>query len=142
MTRFPRLTLSQAKITRVICWFLVCVAQFFVLFIHAQGQPMKEIPIFIRISVAVLLLIVVCIVIYTTIDKFIEKPDERAVLNNYRANSLLYSLFFVLFGLYIIFGEKLGINTFSINREQIIFLFSLLNLAQDGLFLFYERFGS
>ena len=89
-----------------------------------------------------MLLIVVCIVIYTTIDKFIEKPDERAVLNNYRANSLLYSLFFVLFGLYIIFGEKLGINTFSVNREQIIFLFSLLNLAQDGLFLFYERFGS
>lgn len=142
MTRFPRMTLNQAKTVRVICWFLVCIAQLFVLVMHTQGQPIKGIPVFIRIAVAVLLFIVIAVVIYTNIDKFIEKPDERAVLNNYRANSLLYSTFFVLFGLYIIFGEKLGLHTFSINRDQIIFLFSLLNFAQDSLFLFYERFGT
>ncbi|MDY3618024.1 hypothetical protein [Agathobaculum sp.] len=132
----PKLTLTQAKLTSVICWAVV------VLFgVVAEFFPVKGLPLPLKIAVTVLLLATAATIIFTTLDWHVEKPDERAVSNNYKSNSMLYDIIFLLFGLYVVFGEKLGMETVVLTRGRIVLLFAVLNLVHDGLFLLYERFG-
>ena len=84
---------------------------------------------------------VIVVILYTTLSARVEKPDKRAALNNYRANSALFNLLFMLFAFFVLFSGKPNTEVFSLTRSQIIFLFAVLNLLHDGLFLAYERFG-
>lgn len=133
----PKLSLTRAKLVSVISWAIVvffeCIALFF---------PVKGLPIPLKIAITTVLLATVVAIIYTTLSSKVEKPDERAAQNNYKANSMLYDGFFLLFGFFVLLSSRMDIDVISLTRSQIILLFAVLNLLHDGIFLLYERFGS
>lgn len=66
----------------------------------------------------------------------VEKPDERAHTNAYKANSLLFNTVNAALLLYIAFGDEMPI---TIPYEYALLLMGLINLFQDLAFLYYER---
>lgn len=136
MNRIPMLTLTQSKLSSAIAWSIVVFFQGLALFF-----PVRTLPAPLRVVIAVLLAGVIVVILYTTLSTRVEKPDERAALNNYRANSALFNLLFMLFAFFVLFNGKPNTEVFSLTRSQIIFPFAVLNLLHDGLFLAYERFG-
>lgn len=136
--KLPRFTLTQNKVISVCGWSVVVVLQAIALRVPA---PVARLPLAAQIPLVLLLLLSGIAVVGTALGIRTEKPDERAVYNQYRANSTLFTLIFFLFGIYLLFGDGRGWETLCFTRGQIIFLFGLLCLLQDGLFLLYERLG-
>ena len=66
----------------------------------------------------------------------VEKPDERATANGYKANSLLFNVLNGALLLYIVFGKEMPL---TIPYEYAILLMALINVFQDLAFLYYER---
>lgn len=136
MFRLPNLTLTQSKAASVLSWAVVALFQALALFFPVRGLPLA-----LRVLISCVLALTVLVIVYTTLSRRVEKPDERAAYNNYRANSAIYELFFFLFALFVLFGDKWGLEELTMTRSQLILLFAVLNLAHDGFFLLYERFG-
>lgn len=134
--KLPRFTLTQNKVISVCGWSVVVVLQAIALLFPAARLPLAA-----QIPLVLLILLSGIAVVGTALGIRTEKPDERAVYNQYRANSTLFTLIFFLFGIYLLFGDGRGWETLCFTRGQIIFLFGLLCLLQDGLFLLYERLG-
>lgn len=66
----------------------------------------------------------------------VEKADERAHANGYKANSLLFNVLNGALLLYIVFGKEMPL---TIPYEYAILLMALINVFQDLAFLYYER---
>lgn len=132
----PKLTLTQAKATSAAAWAVVVILQAVAVFFPVRGLPLP-----LKIAATAVLLTAAVLIVYTSLDTKVEKPDERAAQNNYRAGAALYEFFFFLFALYVLFGDHLGLATVTVTRGQLILFFAVLCLLHDGFFLLYERFG-
>ena len=133
--KMRELSLTQAKGVSAISWAVIVLLEMIAFF-----APVKALPMPVKIAATVLALAAVAAVLYTTLGR-VEKPDERAAENNYKTSSAIYELAFFLFALYVLFGGKLGMETLTVTRSQVILGFAALNLLHDGVFLLYERFG-
>lgn len=132
----PKLTLTQAKATSASAWAIVAALQATAVFFPLRGLPLP-----LKIVATVVLLAAAVLIVYTALDIKVEKPDERAAQNSYRAGAALYEFFFFLFALYVLFGERLGFATITVTHSELILFFAVINLLHDGFFLLYERFG-
>ncbi len=124
------MTLTRAKLLHASAWGVLVV-----LWVFAKNfGPIKDQPWQgIGIALCVVLLIGLLLLEF---GLGVEKPDERANANGYKANSLLFNLLNGALVLYILFGKEMPL---TISYEYAILLMALLNVFQDVAFLYYER---
>lgn len=127
------MTLTRAKKLHAAVWGVLVV-----LWVFAKNfGPIKDQPWQgIGIALCVVLLIGLLLLEF---GLGVEKPDERANTNGYKANSLLFNLLNGALVLYILFGKEMPL---TISYEYAILLMALLNVFQDLAFLYYERRAS
>lgn len=127
------MTLTRAKKLHAAVWGVLVV-----LWVFAKNfGPIKDQPWQgIGIALCVVLLIGLLLLEF---GLGVEKPDERANANGYKANSLLFNLLNGALVLYILFGKEMPL---TISYEYAILLMALLNVFQDLAFLYYERRAS
>ena len=82
------------------------------------------------------------VVIATSLGLFTEKGDERSAENERRADSALFTLFFLAMGVMLIVSGKVEGWSFTLDRSGLLILFGVVCLARDLLFLGYERFAA
>ena len=124
------MTLTRAKLLHAIGWGIMLLL---LLIGHSYG-PFDSQPLM-GIMIAVVLVVFVGVILLD-VGVGVEKPDERATGNFYKANSLLFNLIDVALLLYIIFGNEAPL---TIPYEYILILIALINIIQDVAFLFYEN---
>ena len=127
------MTLTRAKKLHAAAWGVLVVLWVFAKnFGPIKNQPWQGIGI----ALCVVLLIGLLLLEF---GLGVEKPDERANANGYKANSLLFNLLNGALVLYILFGKEMPL---TISYEYAILLMALLNVFQDLAFLYYERRAS
>lgn len=127
------MTLTRAKKFHAAAWGVLVVLWVFAKnFGPIKNQPWQGIGI----TLCVVLLIGLLLLEF---GLGVEKPDERANANGYKANSLLFNLLNGALVLYILFGKEMPL---TISYEYAILLMALLNVFQDLAFLYYERRAS
>ena len=131
----PVLTLTRSKQLSALCWAVV-------LFFGALANwfPVKDLPNPLRTAVAGLLLVAAVVIILTTLGVWVEKGDERSAENERRTNSTLFTLVFLAMGALLVWMKN-G-QTLTLGRSELLVAFGCVCLAQDILFLLYERFGA
>ena len=124
------MTLTRAKKLHAAAWGVLIVLLLYAKqFGKINTQPWQGIVI--AVSVALLIGLVLL-----ELGFGVEKPDERANSNFYKANSLLFNVIDFALLFYIAFGDKAPL---TIPYEYILVLVGLLNVFQDLAFLYYER---
>lgn len=127
------MSLTRAKLLHAGAWGVLVV-----LWVFAKSYgPIKVQPwqgILIALCMALLIALVLL-----EIGVGVEKPDERANENGYKANSLLFNVINGALLLYIIFGDEIPL---TIPYEYALLLMALINVFQDLAFLYYERRGA
>lgn len=131
----PVLTLTRSKQLSALCWVVVLL--FGAL---ANWFPVKDLPNPLRTAVAVLLVAAAVVIILTTLGVWVEKGDERSAENERRTNSTLFTLVFLAMGALLVWMKN-G-QTLTLGRSELLVAFGCVCLAQDILFLLYERFGA
>ena len=131
----PVLTLTRSKQLSALCWAVV-------LFFGALANwfPVKDLPNPLRTAVVGLLLVTAVVIILTTLGVWVEKGDERSAENERRTNSTLFTLVFLAMGALLVWMKN-G-QTLILGRSELLVAFGCVCLAQDILFLLYERFGA
>lgn len=131
----PVLTLTRSKQLSALCWAVV-------LFFGALANwfPVKDLPNPLRTAVVGLLLVAAVVIILTTLGVCVEKGDERSAENERRTNSTLFTLVFLAMGALLVWMKN-G-QTLILGRSELLVAFGCVCLAQDILFLLYERFGA
>ncbi len=131
----PVLTLTRSKQLSALCWAVV-------LFFGALANwfPVKDLPNPLRTAVVGLLLVATVVIILTTLGVWVEKGDERSAENERRTNSTLFTLVFLAMGALLVWMKN-G-QTLILGRSELLVAFGCVCLAQDILFLLYERFGA
>ena len=131
----PELTLTRSKQLSALCWAVV-------LFFGALANwfPVKDLPNPLRTAVVGLLLVAAVVIILTTLGVWVEKGDERSAENERRTNSTLFTLVFLAMGALLVWMKN-G-QTLILGRSELLVAFGCVCLAQDILFLLYERFGA
>lgn len=132
--KHPTLSLTRGKQIGVLCWTVILLAT-----LCAARFPVVELPLPLRVVLMVLLLAVALVVIVTSMGLWTEKGDERAEDNSRRADAALFTLFFLVMAVLIIFARQ-GV-AFTLSRTELVLLFAAVCLVRDALFLAYERFG-
>lgn len=124
------MSLTRAKMLHAAVWGVLVV-----LWVFAKSYgPIKDQPWQgIAIALCVALLIALLLLEF---GLGVEKPDERANANGYKANSLLFNVLNGALVLYILFGKEMPL---TISYEYALLLMALLNVFQDVAFLYYER---
>lgn len=124
------MSLTRAKMLHAAAWGVLVV-----LWVFAKSYgPIKDQPWQgIAIALCVALLIALLLLEF---GLGVEKPDERANANGYKANSLLFNVLNGALVLYILFGKEMPL---TISYEYALLLMALLNVFQDLAFLYYER---
>ena len=124
------MSLTRAKMLHAAAWGVLVV-----LWVFAKSYgPIKDQPWQgIAIALCVALLIALLLLEF---GLGVEKPDERANANGYKANSLLFNVLNGALVLYILFGKEMPL---TISYEYALLLMALLNVFQDVAFLYYER---
>lgn len=124
------MTLTRAKLLHAGAWGVLVV-----LWVFAKSYgPIKAQPWQgILISLCMVLLIGLVLL---EIGVGVEKPDERAHANAYKANSLLFNVLNFALLLYIAFGDEMPL---TIPYEYALLLMAAINVFQDLAFLYYER---
>lgn len=124
------MTLTRAKLLHAGVWGVLVILWLFAKnFGPIEAQPWQGIVI------ALCVVLLIGLVLLET-GLGVEKPDERAHENGYKANSLLFNILNGALLLYIIFGKEMPI---TIPYEYALLLMGLLNVFQDVAFLYYER---
>ena len=123
------MTLTRAKLLHAIGWGIMLL----LLLIGRSYGPFDSQPLM-GIAIAVILVVFVGVILLD-IGVGVEKPDERATGNFYKANSLLFNLIDVALLLYIIFGNEAPL---TISYDYVLILIALINIIQDAAFLYYE----
>ena len=131
----PLLTITRSRRLSALCWAVV-------LFFGALANwfPVKDLPNPLRTAVAGLLLVAAVVIILTTLGVWVEKGDERSAENERRTNSTLFTLVFLAMGALLVWMKN-G-QTLTLGRSELLVAFGCVCLAQDVLFLLYERFGA
>ena len=131
----PLLTITRSRQLSALCWAVV-------LFFGALANwfPVKDLPNPLRTAVAGLLLVAAVVIILTTLGVWVEKGDERSAENERRTNSTLFTLVFLAMGALLVWMKN-G-QTLTLGRSELLVAFGCVCLAQDVLFLLYERFGA
>lgn len=124
------MTLTRAKLLHAIGWGIMLL----LLLIGRSYGPFDSQPLM-GIAIAVILVVFVGVILLD-VGVGVEKPDERATGNFYKANSLLFNLIDVALLLYIIFGNEAPL---TISYDYVLILIALINIIQDAAFLFYEN---
>lgn len=124
------MSLTRAKMLHAGVWGVLVIL---LLFAKSYG-PIKDQP-WQGIAIALCVVLLIGLVLLET-GLGVEKPDERATANGYKANSLLFNLLNGALVLYILFGKEMPL---TIPYEYAILLMALLNVFQDLAFLYYER---
>lgn len=123
------MTLTRAKLLHAIGWGIMLL----LLLIGRSYGPFDSQPLM-GIAIAVILVVFVGVILLD-VGVGVEKPDERATGNFYKANSLLFNLIDVALLLYIIFGNEVPL---TISYDYVLILIALINIIQDAAFLYYE----
>lgn len=124
------MSLTRAKMLHAAAWGVLVVLWVFAKsYGPINGQPWQGIAI----ALCVVLLIALLLLEF---GLGVEKPDERANANGYKANSLLFNVLNGALVLYILFGKEMPL---TISYEYALLLMALLNVFQDLAFLYYER---
>lgn len=124
------MSLTRAKMLHAAAWGVLVVLWVFAKsYGPIKGQPWQGIAI----ALCVVLLIALLLLEF---GLGVEKPDERANANGYKANSLLFNVLNGALVLYILFGKEMPL---TISYEYALLLMALLNVFQDVAFLYYER---
>lgn len=124
------MTLTRAKKLHAAVWGVLVILWLFAKnFGPIKNQPWQG------IGIALCVVLLIGLVLLET-GLGVEKPDERANANSYKANSLLFNVLNGALLLYILFGKEMPI---TIPYEYAILLMALLNVFQDVAFLYYER---
>lgn len=124
------MSLTRAKMLHAAAWGVLVVLWVFAKsYGPIKGQPWQGIAI----ALCVVLLIALLLLEF---GLGVEKPDERANANGYKANSLLFNVLNGALVLYILFGKEMPL---TIPYEYALLLMALLNVFQDVAFLYYER---
>lgn len=124
------MSLTRAKMLHAAAWGVLVVLWVFAKsYGPIKGQPWQGIAI----ALCVVLLIALLLLEF---GLGVEKPDERANANGYKANSLLFNVLNGALVLYILFGKEMPL---TIPYEYALLLMALLNVFQDLAFLYYER---
>ena len=131
----PLLTITRSRQLSALCWAVV-------LFFGALANwfPVKDLPNPLRTAVVGLLLVAAVVIILTTLGVWVEKGDERSAENERRTNSTLFTLVFLAMGALLVWMKN-G-QTLILGRSELLVAFGCVCLAQDILFLLYERFGA
>ncbi|WP_125116095.1 hypothetical protein [Agathobaculum sp. Marseille-P7918] len=124
------MTLTRAKKLHAAAWGVLVVLWVFAKnFGPIKAQPWQGIAIALCVALLIGLLLLES-------GLGVEKPDERATANGYKANSLLFNLLNGALVLYIVLGKEMPL---TIPYEYALLLMALINLFQDLAFLYYER---
>ena len=123
------MTLTRAKLLHAIGWGIMLL----LMLIARSYGPIDSQPL-LGIMIALVLVVFVGVILLD-IGVGVEKPDERATGNFYKANSLLFNLIDVALVLYLVFGDDAPL---TIPYEYILILIALINIIQDAAFLYYE----
>lgn len=127
------MSLTRAKKLHATVWGVLVV-----LWVFAKScGPIKDQP-WQGIGIALCVVLLIALLLLET-GLGVEKPDERANANGYKANSLLLNVLNGALVLYILFGKEMPL---IIPYEYAILLMALLNVFQDLAFLYYERRAS
>lgn len=124
------MSLTRAKRLHAAVWGALVVLW---MFAKSYG-PIKDQP-WQGIAIALCVVLLIGLVLLE-IGLGVEKSDERATANGYKANSLLFNVLNGALVLYILFGKEMPL---TIPHEYAILLMALLNVFQDLAFLYYER---
>lgn len=123
------MTLTRAKKLHAAAWGVLVVLWVFAKnFGPIEAQPWQGISIALCVALLIGLLLLES-------GLGVEKPDERATANGYKANSLLFNLLNGALVLYIVLGKEMPL---TIPYEYALLLMALINLFQDLAFLYYE----
>ena len=124
------MSLTRAKMLHAAAWGVLVV-----LWVFAKSYgPIKDQP-WQGIGIALCVVLLIALLLLET-GLGVEKPDERAAANGYKANSLLFNVLNGALVLYILFGKEMPL---TISYEYALLLMALLNVFQDVAFLYYER---
>lgn len=124
------MSLTRAKMLHAAAWGVLVVLWVFAKsYGPIKGQPWQG------IAIALCVVLLIGLVLLET-GLGVEKPDERATANGYKANSLLFNVLNGALVLYILFGKEMPL---TVPYEYALLLMALLNVFQDLAFLYYER---
>ena len=131
------LTLTRSRQISALCWALILAAG-----LAARYYPVRGLPMPLRIGVAVVLALTGLAAIVTSLGLFTEKGDERSAENERRADSALFTLFFLVMGVMLVVSGRVEGWSFTLDRSGLLLLFGVVCLVKDLLFLGYERFSA
>lgn len=137
--KFPNLTLTKAKTISMICWGVLSVIYFFSVFFPILNP--QVLPVFIRIIFIIIIIFLAYFDLYLSFSKKIEKPDERSVYNSYKTNSTIFNLFFILIMVVVIYIQFKGINSFTVSKDMLFFVFAFVNFIEKAIFVYYDKFS-
>lgn len=124
------MSLTRAKMLHAGVWGVLVV-----LWVFAKSYgPIKDQP-WQGVGIALCVVLLIGLLLLES-GLGVEKPDERATANGYKANSLLFNVLNGALLLYIVFGKEMPL---TIPYEYAILLMALINVFQDLAFLYYER---
>ena len=135
MCAFKWLSLTRSRQISAVCWALILAAA-----LCAYFFPVKTLPFFVRIVVAVVLGLAGVAAIATSVGFFTEHGDERSAENERRTDAALFTAVFLIIG-GTLFLTKEGWSV-VIGRRELLAVFAAVCLAKDLLFLAYERWSS
>lgn len=127
------MSLTRAKLLHAGTWGVLVV-----LWVFAKNYGPIKVQPWQGILIALCMVLLIALVLLE-IGVGVEKPDERANENGYKANSLLFHVINGALLLYIIFGDEIPL---TIPYEYALLLMALINVFQDLAFLYYERRGA
>ena len=131
------LTLTRSRQIDALCWALILAAG-----LAARYYPVRGLPTPLRVGIAVVLALMGVVVIATSLGLFTEKGDERSAENERRADSALFTLFFLVMGVMLVVSGRVEGWSFTLDRSGLLLLFGVVCLVKDLLFLGYERFSA
>lgn len=124
------MSLTRAKMLHAGVWGVLVV-----LWVFAKSYgPIKDQP-WQGVGIALCVVLLIGLLLLES-GLGVEKPDERATANGYKANSLLFNVLNGALLLYIVFGKEMPL---TIPYEYAILLMALINVFQDLAFLYHER---
>ena len=131
----PLLTITRSRQLSALCWIVLLL--FGAL---SRRFTIQDLSVPLRIGAAVLLSAASVIIMLTSIGVWVEKGDERSAENDRRARAALFTLLVLAVAVLLLWMQD-G-QTITLGRAEVLTVFGGVWLAQDVLFLLYERFGA
>lgn len=130
----PVLTLTRSKQLSALCWLVLLL--FGAL---SRWFPIKNLPEPLRTGAAVLGGAAAGLVVLLAFGVRVEKGDERSVENEQRTRSVLFTLLLLAVAVLLMWMQD--DRTITLGRAEVLAVFGGTCLAEDVIFLLYERFG-